>query len=236
MPQHFAILLPFLSGCMAARAVAPDTGDASPLCPASSGFTAVGTVWDYNFAVLAMEGWERSELVSIDTSSGEVQVDTTGTHTGGGFRYDFERSEVFGCSEEGLSILRWTKAWNMTVGASSLYGSNDVTLDGGAQILLPDADMAEPTASWDAASFLYAVNADGEVTSGPVDWSFRREPTETLSLLGTAIEAIPVSYYGTLYGTTWTVPWIWYAEDIGIVKRGGLTLDSYSLGSGALME
>ena len=216
------------AGCAAAKAISPDDGASPPVCPVLSGFSAVGTVWDYALDSPVFTGWERSQLVSLDAATGEVEIDTSGWRDGGAFTNTFERSDVYLCSDDGVRLMRWTSTVTLGTGVGEVSGTVEGAWESGIRILESDEEMGRLPPSWWAESIGEWFDISGETHELDERVKFLVGDPETLTLLGTTVESIPISVDD--------VPWIWVAPDIGIVKRGGLTLDSYSLGSGVLME
>lgn len=234
MTHRLLLLTPsVVLGCAPARSAIPDEPD-PVLCPTYSGFSAVGNVWDYTLAFPFLGGWERAQLIALDTSTGDVQVETSGIYDGDAFTYTFERTDLYRCASDGLYLASWTNAWVLDNYVTSKSDSSTGEWDPAARIMLRDDEMEEEHADWRVESTRTETTLAGVEYSGSATIDFGRLETQSLSIMGTTIDAIPIEYYEV--GTYDTVPWIWYAADIGIVKRSGLTLDSYSLGSGALMK
>ena len=233
--KHTPLLLALSTvvGCAPARSAVPDEPEPI-LCPAYSGFSAVGNVWDYTLAFPFLGGWERAQLTALDTTTGDVQVETSGIYDGDAFTYTFERTDHYRCTSDGLYLVDWTNSWVLDNLLASKADSSTGQWDPAAQIMLSDDEMVEEHANWSVEATRTQTLPSGVTYTGGTTMVFERMETQTLSIMGTTIDAIPVEYY--VEGVYDNVPWIWYAEDIGIVKRSGLTLDSYSLGSGALMK
>ncbi len=220
----------------------PEVEDpADPTCPAYSGFSAVGTVWDYTMALPGIEGWERAQLVSLDAETGLVSLEIDGVYRGGGWSFSFQRVERYQCTATQVLLLGTDIEGTVTDGVTTVPMDSSGTWDPGMSILEVDAVDGVPVSSWESSATRTVTWTDGRTgTHDYLDYPFETGAFETLSLLGTTVEAVTVQV--DLYSSTsstrdaYFVPWIWWSPDLGMVKRGGLTLDAYALGTGVVMD
>lgn len=227
-------------GCTSARAISPDSGGDEDPCSPFVGLDAVGTVWEYGVLTQSFEGWERSEVSDLSRDLGLASIRTAGTWYSVGMQYAFERVDDYRCVDGALFQQGWTATWEISDGFGTSLVAAGATLvwESGIKLFDPDVDAGE---SWPIEDTFTVASSTGTVSTGSWGLDMEVQPTEVLELLDTAVVTRPVEMtfagvYGTGYGDDWdgkhTYAAIWYAEDIGIVQRNGLVIESFTPGMG----
>ena len=223
-----------LAGCTLANAHpwaldTADTADTGALddttpCDPYYGFSAEGTVWDWQVSTLAMEGWERVELTWMNPETGEVQTRTTGEHDFIAFTYTFDRTDDWICGTTGLYQVGWTSTWQVQSpdGVLSRSGVNTVLWDTPMRNLTASPEVGD---SWWYYGTTTITNELGEVFTQDVvsERVIRIQAEEEIDTVLGTISALRVDQY---HG-----PSIWWAQDYGVVKRSGMTLIGYTPGT-----
>lgn len=230
-------------GCAPARATAPDSGGVEDPCSPFVGFAARGAVWEYGVRTAAFEGWERSELIDLDRDTGFASVRTTGTRASPGVAITFDRTDTYTCVEGALLQHGYTANWEVGdgVGTTVLIAGVAFVWDSGVKVFDPALEAGD---TWSIDDSYTMTSVFGAVTTGSSSYDMEVQPTEVLEVLGISVDTRPV---GRMYFTEEPAPdsplrggrdtgvileSVWYAEDIGIVQRNGLVIESFTPGAG----
>ena len=230
----FACALATLS---TSRAAADDTGTvADELCPSWSGFSAVGSVWEYRVGLFLFDGWERWEITNIDSDTGIITVAVSGERATDAFVYSYDREDYWLCDSEGLWSVGWTITWTI----SDPFGEFSESADSADEWsyerpMLPrdpmEGDMWTPTRS--ATLYRRTSEGDRDKNSSLGSYTLLVGPTVDANVLGEVHVVLPIlRYYGEIpesgFQDSYTT---WYAEDIGMVRRDDLILTDFTPGS-----
>lgn len=233
------LLGPFLLHvCAGARLTHADTGDtgsAEPApCPALSGLSTVGTIWEYDVHLFLLDGFERVELTAVDTSTGLVTTITTGTRWTDGFEHSYERTDTWRCDTEGLWHLSWSEVGALSHPDAEFFETADATVSlDTLMLVLPQAPLEGDV--WVSDSTVTVETAAGEHQSGERRIIFEQTlgVAQNAEVLGTTTPVVPVHTNLYLYEDWVSLEYTttWYAEDIGLVRRDDLTLTSFTPGT-----
>ena len=219
------------------QAAAADAGlVAATVCPSWSGFSTVGSVWEYRIGLFLVDGWERWELTDLDIETGSITVSVTGERATDAYVYSYDREDFLLCDEEGLWSVGWTITWNISdpfghfsADADSIDEWSDV------QPVLPadpmDGDIWTPSSG--ANLYRSTSDIDRDKSTGIAAYTLVVGAREEDDVLGETRVLLPILRYyredpESGFQDSYTT---WYAEDIGMVRRDDLILTDFTPGT-----
>lgn len=209
----------------------PELARADTLCPSWSGFNSVGDTWDYGLSLFLFTGWERWELIGLDTETGEVTIRVTGERATTAFVEAYVRDDLWRCDEDGLWNEGWTSTWTITGNGGEFSVSGDSTNDWDYPLLFLPQDPMEGD-SWDTRLLLDTTTSDGdeENNRGDGDMVMTVDALTDDVVLGDVVPVLPIRRddNGTLSPDFQNSYTSYYAEDIGLVRRDDLVLIDYT--------